>query len=94
MGFRRRRRICFKYPGIIIGSVEAGYFTPAQQELMREFVDRRGGGVLFLGGRFSLADGGWARVESGGFVSDVFAEREGDVSSRSGDGGVDGGGGG
>jgi hypothetical protein len=49
----------FGYQGIIIGSVEAGYFTPAQQELLREFVDRRGGGLLFLGGRFSLADGGW-----------------------------------
>jgi hypothetical protein len=27
--------------------------------LIREFVDRRGGGLLLLGGRFSLADGGW-----------------------------------
>jgi hypothetical protein len=26
---------------------------------MREFVDRRGGGILFLGGRMSLSDGGW-----------------------------------
>ena len=49
----------FGYDGIIIGSVEAGYFTPRQQELLREFVDRRGGGLLFLGGRFALADGGW-----------------------------------
>ena len=53
------RRICFSIEGIIIGSVEAGYFTPTQQELLREFVDQRGGGVLFLGGRFALADGGW-----------------------------------
>ena len=28
--------------------MEAGYFTLPQQELIREFVDRRGGGVLFL----------------------------------------------
>jgi hypothetical protein len=27
--------------------------------LIREFVDRRGGGLLLLGGRYSLADGGW-----------------------------------
>ncbi len=33
--------------------MEAGYFTPPQQELIREFVDRRGGGLLFLGGRFA-----------------------------------------
>ncbi len=58
-GFPVRAEDLFKYDGIIIGSVEAGYFTPTQQELLREFVDERGGGVLFLGGRFSLADGGW-----------------------------------
>jgi uncharacterized membrane protein len=58
-GFPTRPEDLFGYQGIIIGSVEAGYFTPSQQELLREFVDRRGGGLLFLGGRFSLADGGW-----------------------------------
>jgi uncharacterized membrane protein len=58
-GFPVKAEDLFKYDGIIIGSVEAGYFTPRQQELLREFVDRRGGGLLFLGGRFALADGGW-----------------------------------
>src|SRR6202034_4776832 len=58
-GFPVRPEDLFAYQGIIIGSVEAGYFTPLQQELLREFVDRRGGGLLFLGGRFSLGDGGW-----------------------------------
>ncbi|MBZ5590683.1 MAG: glutamine amidotransferase [Acidobacteriia bacterium] len=59
-GFPSKAEDLFSYEGLIIGSVEAGYFTPQQQELIREFVDRRGGGVLFLGGRASLADGGWA----------------------------------
>jgi uncharacterized membrane protein len=58
-GFPVKAEDLFGYDGIIIGSVEAGYFTPRQQELLREFVDRRGGGLLFLGGRFALADGGW-----------------------------------
>jgi uncharacterized membrane protein len=58
-GFPTKAEDLFAYDAIIIGSVEAGYFTPSQQELLREFVDRRGGGVLFLGGRFALADGGW-----------------------------------
>jgi hypothetical protein len=49
----------FGYVGIIIGSVAADYFTPLQQELLREYVDRRGGGILFLGGRSALSDGGW-----------------------------------
>jgi len=49
----------FRYQGLIIGNVEAGYFNPSQQSLIKEFVDRRGGGVLFLGGRASLSEGGW-----------------------------------
>ncbi len=58
-GFPARPEDLFGYAGIIIGSVEAGYFTPVQQDLIREFVDRRGGGVLWLGGHSSLSDGVW-----------------------------------
>ncbi len=58
-GFPSKAEDLFKYQAIIIGSVEAGYFTPVQQELLREFVDKRGGGLLFLGGRFALSEGGW-----------------------------------
>ncbi len=59
-GFPVRPEDLFQYAGIVIGSVNADYFTPLQRELMREYVDRRGGGILFLGGRSSLSDGGWA----------------------------------
>ncbi|MBV8437823.1 MAG: hypothetical protein JOY95_09960, partial [Silvibacterium sp.] len=59
-GFPVRPENLFGYAGIIIGSVDADYFTPLQQELLREYVDLRGGGVLFLGGRSSLSDGGWS----------------------------------
>lgn len=58
-GFPVRAEDLFGYSGIIIGSVSADYFTPLQQELLREYVDRRGGGALFLGGNSSLSDGGW-----------------------------------
>jgi uncharacterized membrane protein len=58
-GFPSRAEDLFGYSGIIIGSVAADYFTPVQQELLREYVDRRGGGILFLGGRESLSDGNW-----------------------------------
>ena len=58
----------FGYQGLIIGSVEAGYFTPVQQELIRQFVDRRGGGLLLLGGQFSMADGGWSASK----LTDLF----------------------
>ena len=58
-GFPSRATDLFDYDGLIIGSVDAGYFTLAQQQLIRDFVDRRGGGLLLLGGRQSLADGVW-----------------------------------
>ncbi len=60
-GFPDKAEELFQYQGLIIGGVEIGYFTTAQQELIRQFVDRRGGGLLFLGGRNGLSDGGWGR---------------------------------
>jgi uncharacterized membrane protein len=58
-GFPTKVEDLFAFDGLIIGSVEANWFTEAQQQLIKEFVDRRGGGVLFLGGRFGLSDGGY-----------------------------------
>jgi uncharacterized membrane protein len=60
-GFPTKAEELFAYDGLIIGSSEASYFTPQQQQLIRDFADRRGGGVLFLGGRFGLSDGGYGR---------------------------------
>jgi uncharacterized membrane protein len=62
-GFPTNTDDLFGYQAIIIGSVEAGYFTPVQKDLIRQFVDRRGGGLLLLGGRFALGDGGWGASE-------------------------------
>ncbi len=61
-GFPTKAEDLFAYDGLIIGSIEANYFTPVQQQLIHEFASRRGGGVLFLGGRFGLSDGGYART--------------------------------
>ena len=58
-GFPAKAEELFAYQGLIIGSVEANYFTATQQQLIRDFVDRRGGGLLFMGGRATLSDGGY-----------------------------------
>ena len=58
-GFPTSPEDLFGYQALIIGSVDANYFTPAQRDLIRQFVDRRGGGLLVLAGRSSLAAGGW-----------------------------------
>jgi hypothetical protein len=59
-GFQRRARSCSAIA--LIGSVEAASFTPEQLRMLAEFVSRRGGGLLMLGGRRSLpkVDGGHA----------------------------------
>ncbi len=58
-GFPAEVEELFGYDGIILGSVEAGYFTGQQRETIGQFVDRRGGGLLFLAGRFTLTEGGY-----------------------------------
>jgi len=53
------RKELFRYDGLIVGSVSSSFFSPQQQEDIYNFVSRRGGGVLFLGGRYALGDGGY-----------------------------------
>jgi uncharacterized membrane protein len=60
-GFPSKVEDLFEFDGLILGSVDAPYFTATQQQMIKDFVDRRGGGLLFLGGRDSLSDGGYSR---------------------------------
>jgi hypothetical protein len=76
-GFPASARELFEYQGLIIGSVEAGYFTPAQRDLIEQFVDRRGGGLLLLGGRFALADGGWGASSLADLLPALLPGRKG-----------------
>ena len=59
-GFPRTREELFAYRALVLGSVEASAFTHDQLAMIEEFVERRGGGLLVLGGRGALAEGGWA----------------------------------
>ncbi len=61
-GFPTKAEDLFRYDGLIIGSVEATSFSNDQQAMIRDFADRRGGGVLFLAGRFTLSDGSYAKT--------------------------------
>jgi uncharacterized membrane protein len=58
-GFPTEERDLFAYDAVIIGSYDAASLSEIQQEMLREFVSRRGGSLLMLGGRRGLADGGW-----------------------------------
>ncbi len=59
-GFPESREELFAYRGIILGSVEASFFTHSQLAMLEEYVGQRGGGLLVLGGRRAFAEGGFA----------------------------------
>lgn len=56
-GFPKTEEELFSYDGLILGSVEAGFFTSDQLKNIEAFVARRGGGLLALGGRFAFNGG-------------------------------------
>lgn len=64
-GFPKTREELFQYRGLILGSVEAASFTPEQLRMIADFVNKRGGGLLMLGGRRSFAEGGWGGTPVG-----------------------------
>ena len=59
-GFPKTREELFAYRGLIVGSVEASFFTHDQLRMIADFVGERGGGLLLLGGRSAYAEGGYA----------------------------------
>lgn len=59
-GFPKTREELFAYRSIVLGSIEAGAFTGDQLKMLADFVDRRGGGLLTLGGRRAFGEGGYA----------------------------------
>jgi uncharacterized membrane protein len=64
-GFPKTAEELFRYYAIILDDVEAGFFSHDQMELIRRFVDDRGGGFLMLGGKESFRDGGYYRTPIG-----------------------------
>lgn len=58
-GFPKTREELFQYRAIILGSVEASFFTNDQLNMIADFVSERGGGLIVLGGRNAYAQGGY-----------------------------------
>ena len=59
-GFPKTREELFAYRGLILGSIEAGAFTGDQLRMIADFVEKRGGGLLMLGGPRAFAEGSYA----------------------------------
>lgn len=61
-GFPTDAAELFAYDAVIVGSYDAASLSVQQHQLLRDFVDRRGGSVLLLAGRSGLSAGGWEDV--------------------------------
>jgi hypothetical protein len=59
-GFPTTRAELYRYRAIVLGSIEASFFTHDQLAMLADFVSVRGGGLLMLGGRRAFAEGGYA----------------------------------
>ena len=59
-GFPATRAELFRYRAIVLGSIEASFFTHDQLAMLADFVNVRGGGLLLLGGRRAFGEGGYA----------------------------------
>ncbi|MGA1197831.1 MAG: glutamine amidotransferase, partial [Candidatus Latescibacterota bacterium] len=49
----------YRYHMVILGEVERNFFSQSHLELTRDFVSKRGGSLLLLGGPRSFAEGDW-----------------------------------
>jgi uncharacterized membrane protein len=59
-GFPRTREELFAYKGLVIGGVEASFFSVDQIRMLADFVSQRGGGLLMLGSEKTFGEGGYA----------------------------------
>lgn len=64
-GFPEEAEDLFEYDALIIDDVEARFFLADQLQLIYEFVSRRGGGLLMMGGQESFRQGEYDRTPVG-----------------------------
>jgi uncharacterized membrane protein len=73
-GFPQDPDALFRYHAIILDDIEAGFFKQDQLSLLQQFVSRRGGGLLMLGGKESFGEGGYLRSPVGEMLP-VYLDR-------------------
>jgi uncharacterized membrane protein len=56
-GFPTTKQDLFQYKGLILGSIEASFFSGEQLTMISDFVSERGGGFMMLGGSKSFDEG-------------------------------------
>jgi uncharacterized membrane protein len=77
-GFPTTRGELFQYRGLLLGTVEASFFTSDQLRMIAEFVGERGGGLLALGGRSSFGEGSYEGTTVADALPVRFQNRQAD----------------
>ncbi|MBS3735228.1 MAG: hypothetical protein KGY99_09930 [Phycisphaerae bacterium] len=67
-GFPDTPELLNSFEAVILGDIEADFFTPEQQEMLKTFVEQRGGGLLMLGGVNAFGAGGYAGTPVGNLL--------------------------
>lgn len=73
-GFPKSFEDVAKYHALILDDIEASFFTQDQMSLVQQFVSRRGGGLLMLGGKDSFVEGGYQKGPIGEMLP-VYLDR-------------------
>lgn len=73
-GFPKSSDELFPFHAVILDDIEAAFFTQDQLSLLQQFVSRRGGGLLMLGGNHSFGEGGYQRTAVGDMLP-VYLDR-------------------
>ena len=76
-GFPDSEEELFKYDVVVIGDISARYFDTQQLTALREFVRRKGGGLLFLGGEDSFAANGYGQTPLADVLPFTFSSHAG-----------------
>ena len=75
-GFPNSKEELFQYKGLIIGSIEASFFSSQQLMIISDFVSERGGGFMMLGGKSSFDGGKYANTPIADLLPVVLGQRE------------------
>jgi hypothetical protein len=74
-GFPKAAEELYKFDAVILDDIEAAFFSQDQLTLLQNFVSRRGGGLLMLGGPDSFAAGKYARTPVGNLLP-VYVDQD------------------
>ncbi len=73
-----------RYDVYVLSDLPADFLTSAQQALLAHAVERRGAGLIMLGGRSSFGAGGWDRTEIGRVLPVTVSPRDPQIEPETG----------